>query len=295
MRHLLCCCIAGIVLFPVVSGGQDPQTMAERIAAGIAADNALAQELRAEGVKHESGNSILCAEKGTLAEEELADFARLAAQAIDGIQKLLGITFDRQHFKADKIEYFISSKAAISHAHRDGLQPFVYITPDRIKNKRAPYVHETTHTLVRWRDHPVWLQEGLPTYVQEAVVAKYGGYNWSPGNPEGKPIDALAREYLATEMGKKAVALVGHPALSRDSSGETMAMFRPILQDRTLGAPAFYNLSASFVKYLTDKSGAQTLVTLCKAEDVALALRTATGKTIEQWKTEWLEFLSNPR
>ena len=63
------------------------------------------------------------------------------------------------------------------------------------------------------------------------------------------------------------------------------------------GAPAdiFASADEKWMKYLTDKSGAQTLVTLCKAEDVALALRTATGKTIEQWKTEWLEFLSNPR
>jgi hypothetical protein len=278
---------AAIPLMPSRAQAQDAAAMADRIAAGIAADNALVRELRLEGVKHDTPRAVVWVEKDALTQDEIAGFAALATQAIDGIERVLDITFDKTFFKADRIEYFVSGKSGISHAHRDGLQPAVFITPDRIRNKRAPYIHETTHTMVRWKEHPPWLQEGLPTFVQQVAAARVGGYDWSPGNPDGKDVDVLAKDMVDSEFGARALPLIGHPALARSMDDATAAQFRAVLQDRTAGAPAFYIMSASFVKYLANKAGVHTLVALCKSENLSDTMR-GTGKTIDEWKAAWV-------
>ncbi|MGI8638911.1 MAG: hypothetical protein ACR2MG_03045 [Pyrinomonadaceae bacterium] len=200
LKHLFFC-LAVISIFAAVSFSQDDR---------VANDNAMTNELRKEGVKYETKRAIVWTEKGTLTEQEIKEFAALVNQGIVDIEKYTGIRFDKKHYQAEKIEYFLSSKAGISHGSVED-KPFIYLTPKRVKNKIAHYLHETTH-IIAWKSlKSLWLQEGFPSHVETYVAAHYGGYAMTGGvfNPENKPIDELARSLLNTEIGKKVLPLIG--------------------------------------------------------------------------------------
>ena len=66
----------------------------------------------------------------------------------------------------------------------------------------------------------------------------------------------------------------------------------PAIQyDRSNVAAPFYVMSQSFVKYLVDKAGMEKVRLLIAAGDFEAQMVEATGKSPEQWKTEWLASL----
>jgi hypothetical protein len=50
-------------------------------------------------------------------------------------------------------------------------------------------------------------------------------------------------------------------------------------------------LSQSFVKFLVERTGLHLVVDLFVERDIGRAVRTRTGRSIGEWKRDWLETL----
>jgi hypothetical protein len=278
-KHLFFC-LAVISIFVAVSFSQSWHD----------ADEGLTNELRKNGVKYETKRAIVWAEKGSLTEQEIKDFAALANQGIIDIEKHTGTKFDKKHYQAEKIEYFISRNAGISRGSIKG-KPFIYMRSNLVKNKKAPYLHETTHIIV-WKSlKSLWLQEGFANHVQTFVSQHYGGYASSPFNSENTEIDQLARNLLKSESGKKVLPLIGLNGTPLTMNEEQSKIYAPIFEDRKDTAPAFYNLSESFVKFLVEKIGIKKMRKVFEAQDTRDGIEKVTGKNVDEWKGDWLKSL----
>lgn len=253
-------------------------------------DKAIVAQLQQEGVKHETARAILWVEKDALTQNEMEEFGKLINQGIINIEKFLDVSFDKNKYQMEKMEYFVSSKIGISHVPRSG-KPYVYLTLVRVKNQSAPYLHETTHALLPSLAPP-WLGEGFASYVEIIVSERYGGYRSYLFNPDKKGIVELAKEALASETGKKVLPLVGLNALPMRMSKEERELEAAVLQDRKIMAPTFYNLSLSFVSFLVDSVGIKKVVEMVKPLATEDAIRKETGKTTEEWKTAWLNSIA---
>jgi hypothetical protein len=257
-----------------------------------AADGEIADGLRKEGVAYETKRAIVWVERGSLTEAESKEFAGLVDRGILDVEKYTGIGFDGRHFRAKKIEYFISSKAGISHASDDG-KPFVYLTPKRVRDGSAAYVHETTHVIV-WRDMPLWLLEGFPSHVETYLEKRYGGRFSNVFNPENRPVDELARDILKQPIGARVLPLVGVSGKFDALGDEEAKTYSFIFEDRKVAAPAFYNLSESFVTFLVERVGMKKMRRIVEsdADDTRAVIESVTGKSTDAWKAEWLKSLA---
>jgi len=280
--------LTAILIFSIPIFSQH-DTRADR----IAADNAITDQLRREGVKYETKRAILWVEKNGLTQKELEEFGTLVNQGILDIEKYTGIKFDKKHFQADKMEYFINSKPGISRGTPQN-KPFIYLPLVRVKEKKAPYLHETAHKIAYKSIQSFWLQEGYATYIQTYVARRYGGYDTQVFNPENVETDQLAKNTLKTDAGKKLLPLIGLNGTpwSAAISAEQRELYRPIFEDRRVTAPAFYNLSTSFVKFLIAKLGLKTLQKVFKSADTKADILEITGKNVDEWKADWLKSLT---
>ena len=138
-----------------------------RLAGRIANDRAISDELRDKGVKYETKRAIFWVEKDGLSPKELEDFAVLADQGIRDIEKYTKLKFDKKHFKAEKLEFFINSKPGISRGSVDDT-PYIYLSLARVKNKKITYLHEETHKLAYKSSEALWMSEGFCNYTQKS-------------------------------------------------------------------------------------------------------------------------------
>ncbi|MGI8811543.1 MAG: hypothetical protein ACR2IH_03325 [Pyrinomonadaceae bacterium] len=284
LKHLFFC-LAIILLFAAASFSQIVPLDEKFVA-----DRAITTQLRHEGVKYEMKRAVVWAEKDSLTQDEIKEFSSLVNQGIIGIEKYLSVKVDKKHYRAKKIEYFISSKAGISHTSSED-KPFVYIRPIKVKDKQAPYIHETTH-VIAWKTESLWLSEGFASHVQTYVSKHYGGYGGYPFNPENKDIDQLAKIILKVEISKKVLPLIGLNGLPYSFNEEQSKMASIVFEDRKVAAPAFYNLSESFVKFLVEKVGMKKLRKIYEAADSQASILKLTGKIVDEWKTDWLKSLT---
>src|SRR5260370_38776818 len=97
-----------------------------------AADDAIPIELRKEGIKYETKRAIVWVEKGGLTQKEIEEFGKLVNKGIINIETYTGTKFDKKHYQADKVEYFISSKTGLSHGSVMN-EPFIYMRPALVK------------------------------------------------------------------------------------------------------------------------------------------------------------------
>jgi hypothetical protein len=281
LKHLFFC-LAVIGVFTPASFSQIDR---------IANDNAIADELRKDGVKYETKRAVLWVEKGGLTEQEIKEFAALVNQGIFDVEKYTGIKFDKKYYQTEKMEYFINSKPGISRGSLER-KPFIYLPLVRVKEKKAPYLHETAHKIAYKSIEALWLQEGYASFVQTAVAGRYGGYDASPFNPEKADIDQLARNLLKTEISKKMLPLIGLNGTPAKMNAEQKEIYRPIFEDRRVTAAAFYNLSTSFVKFLVAELGIKKLQKAFESADTNAEILKITGKNVNDWKADWLKSLA---
>jgi hypothetical protein len=254
-----------------------------------AADRAMTDHLYRTGSKHETKRTIVWVEKDSLSGSEVKAFGSLVDQGITNIEKYTRIRFDKKHYGSRKVEYFISNKAGIPHVSLEN-KPFVYLTPERVKNKRTAYLHETTHIIV-WKITSLWLQEGYASHVQSHVSKHYGGYLGFAFNPENKPIDDLARIILTQNISKIVLPLIGLNGTPATMQPEQARLYFPIFSDREVTAPAYYNLSESFVQFFVQKLGMKRMRKIFESSNPQTTILKLTGKPVDVWKTEWIKSL----
>lgn len=255
-------------VFLAIAGGCQTVSISEY--SGSSKDLNLIASLKSDAEKYSSDRSILWVERGYLSKEEANLLQQKIDKAIAEIENLLGMHFDKTAYKKDKIEYFVHSRREASHTittyhPRKYMFPVVFLS--FAAEKRAPYVHETVH-IIAWDWNTLWLKEGLAVFLND----KLGGY---PAFPNfGADIDELATSKLTH---KYPLRLIGQNGVPKFSS--------------RLERELFYVFSGSFVKYLFQHIGIDTLMKIYMSGDTQKAVVEKTGKSLDMWKKDWIDSL----
>jgi hypothetical protein len=215
-----------------------------------------------------SDRSILWIEKGYLSKSNVKRLHKKIDNSIHEIEDFIGIKYDIDAYKTDKIEYFIHSRHEPSHTitayqPRKFMHPVIFLT--FASEKKAPFVHETVH-IIAWDWHTLWLKEGLAIFLND----KLGGY---PSFPNfGKNIDKLAKSNLRFPS---IIAKIGQDGIAKFSNREERRIF--------------YLLSGSFVKFIYDNIGMEKLMKIYREKNTSNAVKELTGKKLDVWKKEWID------
>src|SRR6266404_1340659 len=228
-------------------------------------NRSVAAELRENGVRVETERAILLFQPGQLSADEMERFAGLVDLGIMHLQEYIGVPpSDR------RIQYFISDRIETSYSSYRS----VFLPLTRVRERSAPYLHESSHVLAPCRDCPCGSAKGLASYLQSWVSENRGGYDGVIFTRRGnRGIDRDALRWLSGERGQAVLPFIG-------KHGEPPA----IQYDRSNVAAPFYVMSQSFVKYLADKAGMEKVRMLIGAGDFEAAMVEGTGKSSEQWK-----------
>jgi len=271
-----------LLLLPVLSWGQDDRE---------AVDNALAARLQRDGVRHETRRALVWVEKDSLTDQEITDFLRFIDPGIGAIEKYLGVTFASCGYKSDKVEYYISPTAGMSRASFE-YKPQVFMSSRHVKAKSSGYLHETAHVLSRWSKNALWIMEGLATHVDTIVKKQLGDGSINIFNLEELPTHRKAAQIIQTPAGRDVLPLMGMDGSPITMTDAQKEIFRPLFDDRrAVTAPAFYNLSESFVTFVIEKLGMAKMREIASAPSPRAAIRRLSGRTMDQWKADWLKML----
>ena len=259
--------VAGILLMPSLARGD------------WRSDRELANDLSSNGTGLERDRATIFFDPGVLSSEEMIAFADLVNQGILDIESYLGApTMDANQGGGRKIRYYVSTQVQISHSNFRS----IYLPMAKVKNRTAPYLHETTHLVAPCDECPMWFSEGLASYVQSYVSENTGGYDGGIFTRRGnRGINQDARRWLASERGQAVVPFLG-------IHGEPPS----IDWDRSNVAAPFYVMAQSFVKFLVEQVTMPKLRPVFEAKDFDAELQSSTGKKAAEWKELWLADLS---
>ena len=182
--------------------------------------------------------------------------------AVAGLWRRVG-THDWQAVPKGRITYYLSDDTFVAHASG---RSAVFVPMARVKDGRAPFLHEATHELLASTRvapaptdgaasirRPLWFTEGLPDYIARLVADEVGITEEGPfGTPTLVGVDAVCAGRARTADGATMMPFVGTAA-------------RPdvlFTTDRGKFAPTFYSCSFSFTKSLAERVGLATLVGL---------------------------------
>ena len=255
------------------------------VAQSMSQKDFITNQLRNTGMRFKTDRAIIWVEKHSLSASQIRALAQRINQGIIDVEELLGIRYNKP------IEYYISSQIRVASALPKG-KPYVYLPLVSVKQNSAPYVHETAHVLTLSGPRPLWLSEGIACYLETPINKQYENHNRSVFNPENKDIVDLAKNILNQDEGEMVLPLIGINQLPKDMSQQNKIIMSSIYQDRTDIAPAFYNLSHSFVKFLVDEYGIRKVLTIIRAENTEQAILENTGKTTSDLKKYWLKSLN---
>lgn len=248
-------------------------------------------ELHSRGVKIEKGRVVAWFPKDSLSSQRMQGIVDTLNLGIMKVEALMGAPFSWQVFANKPVVYYFSPEKFVSHASWDG---FVYIPFWRIKENKAPWLHEALHLLLRtntgsWSDvavderralMPLWLTEGLPDYLSAKVAYANNFPRFDLWNDGGLLMaDASCVSKLEGEKGDYIIDFVGKAGLLPELFGE----------DRGKYAPTFYNCSFSFSKYIGEQYGDKILIeAMSDFKNEQTSIEKATGKNLADLKKEWL-------
>ena len=254
-------------------------------------DDRIAAQLRAS-VRIEQPRVIVWYHASELPASTANEFAERLSQGVDEIETVLGAKYDARYYGQAKIECFISPEAGMSHAYM-GRKPYFFVTPERVDAHEVPYHHELTHIVAWWScGKALWLQEGFADYVSSEARRRFPHepeYDMAVFNPEDRDIDVVARRVTDGRAAAKVLPLIGVDAMPM-SLGHKRA-FDAIFADREITAPAFYNLSHSFTRFVVMKLGMPKVEAACRTRNPSDTIARNAGTSMEKLRAEWLESL----
>jgi hypothetical protein len=209
--------------------------------------------------------------------------------AVEGLWRQVGV-HDWQAVAKQKIAYYIHDDAFVSHASG---RAAVFLPMARVKDGRAPFLHETVHELLATAHrtpaaaggatsvrYPLWLTEGMADYVARVVADRLGIVEAGPfGTPTLSGVDTVCAERARTPDGAKMLPFVGADAVPD-------VLFTT---DRARFAPTFYSCSLSFTKYLAEHTSLDSLINLFARPPTELVAHIdgVAGRPLPAVVTEW--------
>src|SRR5215204_3146435 len=124
--------------------------------------------------------------------------------AVGGLWKRVGV-HDWQFVPKGKIKYYLHEDQFVAHATGHSA---VFVPMARVKDGRAPFLHEATHELLASKHKPpanivdsavvrdpLWLIEGMADYVSRLVAPEFGIVEAGPfGTPTVDGVDGVCAE-----------------------------------------------------------------------------------------------------
>jgi len=281
--------VAAMGFVAAASFAQSPAA-SDRIEFG-AGENAMMASLTRDGFAVTVGRASVHLPRDAMP----ADDARaLAAELNAGIEDIEAFTRSPRAWQRDpaRIDYYFHPNDFVSYARP--AFALVFVSLQRLRSGRAPLLHETAHVLLSpstdfvvargarfdpEHDGPVWLIEGIATYVAMSVSK-------SADIPEGDPLrvgrleqlDQRCATGLSTPVGPEVlpfIGVVGAPAALGS------------IERRPVVAPVFYSCSASFNKYLAARIGLDALIELMAAKDARAQFERLTGRNVAALRADW--------
>lgn len=248
------------------------------------------------GVKLSKGSVIAWFPKDSLPKNRMERIIDTLNIGINGAEKFINAPHSWQaQQKGDKYTFYFRTDTFISHASGAG---FVSISFWRIKEGKAPWLHEAIHEMLNskaaasitdeeWDAHEpdVWLIEGLPSYIAIQVSQQNNLPIFDPlTNRNLRDIDSSCKESLRNERSEYILSFIGRNADMPELYGK----------DRKLYAPAFYNCSCSFVKYMVEQVGIEPLLkSISKRPREHEELQKLKTPSLEVMKKAWIRKLHN--
>lgn len=285
--------LAGAALAAI---GSDAPVAVQTALNWSADDGARIEVLRRSG-DHLDGAHLVLWFPPSLSKPDAEVLMRRLDPAVAALWRRVG-THDWQAVPKDKITYYLSDDAFVAHASG---RSAVFVPMARVKDGRAPFLHEATHELLASTRvgppnaagapparRPLWLTEGLPDYIVRLVAAEFGITEEGPfATPDLAGVDRVCAARAHTADGAAMLAFVGTPA-------------RPdvlFTTDRARFAPTFYACAFSFTKHLASRVGLEALVALFALTPAEMGQRldTMAERPLAAIRAEWLTATVGPQ
>jgi hypothetical protein len=249
------------------------------------------------GIKIVHGKVIAWFPEDSFTVDRMNEIVVMMDRGISGAEKFIGAPLQWQvHQPNQPYTFYFRTDRFISHASLAG---FVSIPFWRIKDDKAPWLHEAIHEMLytkngSWWDKgvveedysknmPLWLFEGFPDYISQTVSAEEQ-LPWFDVffNSTKMNSDSLFVAGMRLDKAKYILSFIG-------VKGHMPELFG---NDRVLYAPLFYHGSCSFVKWLAGRYGVKILLTAVSSfRKEQETIEQIAGKPIDALKKEWLDHL----
>ena len=249
------------------------------------------------GIKIKSGKAICWFPKDSLSHKRMTGIADTLNIGITAAEKLIKAALPGPaHLPDIPYTFYFRIDTFISHASLAG---FVSISFWRIKEGKAPWLHEALHEMLSSRDGnwfqktvtdehfnknmPLWLSEGLPDYITMKVsylnnLPRYDVFSRSL-NPN---VDSSFTLDMKSKNGQYIISYIGAKGVMPELSSK----------DRQQYAPGFYHGSCSFVRFIADYYGLELLLdAISSFQKEHEIIETKTGKSMAELKSDWLKQL----
>lgn len=277
-RHLATLSLVTTVAFDVTVMAQ--RNPAQNQLAGPAEDGERIGRLTASGVRIERGPVTAWFSTGAMTPEEIQGVVERLVTGVAALESFVHTPRRWQNPPKRGITYFFDDAPFfIPHAriNRQVLMPV-----SRLRDGKAPLLHETTHALLtppQGRRPLAWLTEGIAAYVAKSVSAERG-------MPEGDAmdigeiaeLDAKCATGLSSEQGPRILPFIGSPA-----NLQALYALEPALQVRQ----AFYGCSVSFTKYLVQQFGIERVIDLLPENDPHKKLEDMSKVKMADLRGQW--------
>lgn len=280
----------GVVLAAVVAAARLPIPAAAQTALNWSADDGARIEVLKRTGDHIEGEHLVLWFPASLARPDAEALVTRLDPAVAGLWRRVGI-HEWQAVPKGRITYYLSDDVFVAHASG---RSAVFVPMARVKDGRAPFLHEATHELLASTRvglpgtagalpvrRPLWLTEGLPDYVARLVAAELGITEEGPfATPDLASVDRVCAARARTVDGTTMLAFVGTAA-------------RPdvlFTTDRARFAPTFYACAFSFTTHLAARVGLDALVGLfaLPPAEMGARLEAMTGRPLAEVRAAWL-------
>jgi hypothetical protein len=277
-RHIAALTLLATVAFAMTGVAQ--RNPAQNQLSGPAEDAERIGRLTATGVRIERGPVTAWFSSGAMTPEEMLGVIERLVTGVAALESFVHTPRRWQNPPQRGVTYFFDDAPFfIPHAT---INRQVLVPVSRLRDGKAPLLHETTHALLtppQGRRPLAWLTEGIAAYVAKAVSAE-------EGMPEGDALDigeiaeldAKCAIGLSSEQGPRILPFIGSPA-----NLQALYAMEPALQVRQ----AFYGCSASFTKYLVQQFGIERVIDLLPENDPHRKLEEISKVKMTDLRGQW--------
>jgi hypothetical protein len=270
--------IASAVCAVTVAAQRGP---AQNQLSGPAEDAERIARLTASGVRIERGAITAWFSSGAMTPEEMQGVVERLLAGVTALESFVQTPRRWQNSRQRGVTYFFDNAPFfIPHAT---INRQVLVPVSRLRDGKAPLLHETTHALLtppQGRRPLAWLTEGIAAYVAKSVSAENGMLEGDALDiGEIAELDARCATGVSSEQGPRILPFVGSPA-----NLQALYAMEPAHQVRQV----FYGCSASLTKYLVQQFGIERIVDLLPESDPHKKLEDMSRLKMADLRARWM-------